>query len=298
MTTHSMIHKALQYIESHLEEELRLEQIAAAAGFSMYHFHRLFQEQIGMTTADYIRCRRLALGAAMLMHTNEEVLHIALQCRFQSQEAFTRAFKKLYHLPPGRYRKLMASVMQKRDDKGECENMERQEVKGWLLSGSDPSRYEMGTDRKQVHTGQVSGYLKSVTASTAEQFATMMQQFRADKCRGERVRLSAFIRTEDVKYFAGLWMRIDNASGDTLQFDNMSDRPIVGSHTWNQYSCVLDVPEDSATISFGVLLTGSGKVWMDGFAFEKVDRRVASTNMGMSTPLLDEPTNLNFEATV
>ncbi|MFD0960821.1 helix-turn-helix domain-containing protein [Paenibacillus chungangensis] len=294
-----MIHKALQYIESHLGEELRLEHIAAAAGFSMYHFHRLFQEQIGMTTADYIRSRRLALGAAMLMHTDEEVLHIALQCRFQSQEAFTRAFKKLYQLPPGRYRKLMASVTaQKKEYKGECEKMEKQNVTGWLLSGSDPSRYEMGTDRQHVHMGQVSGYLKSLSATTAEQFATMMQQFRADKYRGERVKLSAFIRTEDVKCFAGLWMRVDNAAGDTLQFDNMSDRPIVGNHTWNQYSCVLDVPEDSATISFGVLLTGSGKVWMDGFAFEKVDRRVASTNMGMSAELLDEPTNLNFEATV
>ncbi|MCR2807894.1 AraC family transcriptional regulator [Paenibacillus sp. SCIV0701] len=291
-----MIYQALGYIEAHLEEELKLEDAAAAAGFSMYHFHRIFLQQVGMSVTDYIRSRRLAGASALLLYTSEDIIQIAFRCRFESQEAFTRAFKKEYGMPPGRYRKLMGSVQQTKGRREEMENMSEQgKVKGWILSGSDPSHYEMGIDRETVHMGKVSGYLRSVSATSETQFATMMQQFKADKYKGERIKLSAFIQAEKVGHFAGLWMRVDNAAGDTLQFDNMSDRPIQGTLPWNLYSIVLDVPAASESISFGVLLTGQGKVWMDGFTFETVDKRTPSTNMQIGGELRDEPENLSFE---
>ncbi len=153
----------------------------------------------------------------------------------------------------------------------------------------------MGIDREIVHQGKVSGYLRSGTVESVSEFATMMQQFKADKYRGTRLRLSCFIKTRDVQHYAGLWMRIDSASEDVLQFDNMSNRPISGTSEWNHYAVVLDVPEQSATIAFGVLLSGPGQVWVDRFAFEKVDLSVESTNMETSSMLLDEPINLSFE---
>ncbi|GKU78159.1 helix-turn-helix domain-containing protein [Paenibacillus sp. L3-i20] len=295
MKYHPMINQAIGYIETHLEEELTLEDVAAAAGFSMYHFHRIFQQQVGMSVIDYVRCRRLAGAAALLLHSTEDILQIAIQCKFESQEAFTRAFKKVYNLPPGRYRKLIMNLNGQMYKEVQTMSSKKQGIKGWILSGCNPADYVMGIDRENVHMGKVSGYLKSMTAVSADQFATMMQQFKADKFKGERIKLSAFIQSEDVEYFAGLWMRVDNSTGDTLQFDNMSDRPIVGTRAWNLYSIVLDVPAGSDLISFGVLLTGKGKVWMDGFTFEKVDKRTESTNMQMSSDLMDEPTNLSFE---
>lgn len=296
MSYHPQIVQALQYIETHLEEGMTLEDVAAAADFSMYHFHRIFQKQIGLTVAEYIRSRRLACASALLIYSTEDIIGIAFKCRFESQEAFTRAFKKEYGMPPGRYRKVMGAIRPGAANREERSAMiEQGTVKGWILSGSDPSHYEMGIDRETVHMGMVSGYLKSVAATSETQFATIMQQFKSDKYKGKRIRLSAFIKAENVEHFAGLWMRVDNAEGDTLQFDNMGNRPINGSAHWQHYSVVLDVPSNSASISFGVLLTGRGKVWMDGFSFETVDHRTPSTNMQLGAELRDEPENLSFE---
>lgn len=60
-----------------------------------------------------------------------------------------------------------------------------EKVKGWFISGSHPYHYEMGTDQINIHQGRASGYLKSTTVQEQEEFATMMQQFKADKYRGK-----------------------------------------------------------------------------------------------------------------
>ncbi|WP_050183545.1 helix-turn-helix domain-containing protein [Domibacillus robiginosus] len=284
------IQQSMHWIESHLNETLTVEEIAAAAGFSMYHFHRIFQTEVGMSPAAYVKIRRLAHAAAALLHTNERILDIALFYRFESQEVFTRVFKRAYGLPPGRYRKTMRQIIQKEEGK----KMEQQ-MDGWFLSGSHPFNYEMGVDRKVVHTGKASGYLSSKTVQDPGEFATMMQQFKADRYRGKRLKLSCFIQTQNVEGFAGLWMRIDSASDDVLQFDNMSNRPIKGTTTWNHYTVVLDVPENSAVIAFGVLLSGGGRVFVDQFSFEEVDEKTESTAINIEGFLADEPVNLSFE---
>lgn len=170
-----------------------------------------------------------------------------------------------------------------------------QKVKGWFLSGSDPFNYEMGIDLEVVHQGKASGYLKSKTVLDSTNFATMMQQFKADKFLGKRIRLSGFIKTKDVETFSGMWMRVDDTNEDVLQFDNMSNRPIKGTTNWNRYSIVLDVPPESAVISFGIILSGKGHVWVDQLKFEEVDDSVATTNLEVQPELLDGPVNLSFE---
>jgi AraC-like DNA-binding protein len=287
-----ILQKAINYIEDNLHESLTLENIASYAGFSKYHFLRIFQKETGMTVGDYVRIRRLASAASMLLYTDESIINIAYHFRFGTQESFTRAFKKVYHMPPGQYRRVMSSIINKNGGK----NMKQQQkIKGWFLSGSHPFNYEMGIDTKEVHQGKCSGYLKSVTVQSADEFATMMQQFKAEKFLGKRVKLSAFVKTKNVEGFCGLWMRVDNALNDVLQFDNMSDRPIVKDTNWNLYSIVLDVPENSALISFGVLLSGKGHVWVDQFKFEEVDKSVPTTNLEIAYDVLDEPINLSFE---
>ena len=168
-------------------------------------------------------------------------------------------------------------------------------LKGWNLSGSHPFNYKMGIDRETFHKGQASGYLKSVTEESKEEFATMMQQFKAENYLGKRMKLSGFIKSKDVDGFCGLWMRVDNALHDVLQFDNMGNRPIVNDTEWNHYYIVLDVPENSAIISFGVLLSGRGKVWIDELEFEEVSKDTPTTNIDYGCDLLDGPANLSFE---
>ncbi|MCO4852141.1 helix-turn-helix domain-containing protein [Bacillus vallismortis] len=284
------VQKTIDWIESNLHEQIASEDIVNVSGFSKFHFHRIFQKEVGMSVASYIRLRRLAKAAAALIYTDFRIMDIALYYQFESQESFTRTFKKLYHMPPGTYRTFMKQLTSKKEESRMGEKM-----KGWLLNGSHPFQYEMGVDRENVHQGKASGYLKSTMVQGNGEFATMMQQFKADRYLGKRLRLSSFIKTKGVQHFSSLWMRVDSAADDVLQFDNMSNRPITGTTNWNHYAIVLDVPENSAVISFGVLLSGPGQMWMDHVVFEEVDESVPSTNLEMPGELLDEPINLSFE---
>lgn len=285
-----IINNTIAYIEERLHEPLIIADIADQAGFSKFHFHRIFSAAIGLSITDYIRMRRLANASTALLYSDERIIDIALLYHFESQEAFTRAFKRYYHLPPGQYRKLMTSVLKNKE-----EYKMKNEVKGWFLSGTDQFNYEMGIDHEIVHQGKASGYLKSKTVLDESSFSTMMQQFKADKFRGQRIKLSCFLKTKDVQSFSSMWMRVDNTDGDVVQFDNMSNRSISGSTNWNRYSIVLDIPENSSIIAFGVILSGQGHVWMDQFTFEEVDESVETTNLENHSELLDEPLNLSFE---
>ncbi|MEK4299930.1 AraC family transcriptional regulator [Oceanobacillus sp. FSL W8-0428] len=278
------------YIEEHLHESLTLEDIARQSNFSKFHFHRIFQSSAGMTITEYIRMRRLANASVALLYSNERILDIALYYQFESQESFTRAFKKIYKLPPGQYRRLMSDVIKNKE-----ESYMETKIKGWFLSGSDPFSYEMGVDHEIVHQGKASGYLKSKTVLDSTNFATMMQAFKANQFVDKRIRLSCFIRTKDVETYAGMWMRVDDTMEDVVQFDNMSNRPIKGTTNWNRYSIVLDVPEKSAVISFGIILSGQGTVWSDQFTFEEVDENTPATNLEIQGELQDKPVNLSFE---
>ncbi|KAA9022309.1 helix-turn-helix transcriptional regulator [Niallia endozanthoxylica] len=293
MSYSPIIQKTIEYIEQNLHEELSLESVAQFAGFSKYHYHRIFQKEVGVTASEYIRYRRIANSANLLLYTDEKIIDIALYYGFETQESFTRSFKKYYQLPPGQYRKIMGKLTIQREETKL--NHEQLSLKGWILSGTHPFNYKMGIDRETFHKGKASGFLKSVTVQSQGEFATMMQQFKAEKYLGKRLKLSGFIKSKDVDGFCGFWMRVDDALGDVLQFDNMSDRPITGDSEWNHYSIVLDVPKNSAVIAFGVLLSGNGQVWMDELSFEEVDNRTPTTNLDLSKELLDEPVNLSFE---
>ncbi|MEF2247089.1 MULTISPECIES: AraC family transcriptional regulator [unclassified Paenibacillus] len=287
------VQRAIQYMENRLTYKMTLEEIAAHVGFSAFHFHRLFRSTVGMNIGDYLRNRRLCQASRLLLHTEESILNISLDCHFESQEAFTRAFKKIYGMPPGRYRSIFR--LHNEIIKGENAMHTSSPIKDWFLSGSHPHEYEIGIDRDIVHLGKSSGFLRAICPQDADSFATLMQQFNAEKFVGRRMKFSGFVRTSDVTAFCGLWMRVDNSYSDVLQFDNMNNRKIIGNTNWNHYAIVLDIPEKSATISIGVLLMGSGKVWVDSFQFEEVDTSVPTTNLEFDFKILDEPSNLSFE---
>jgi len=286
-----VIQKAIAYMESHLAEEITIEELSKHAGYSPFHFHRVFQSITGMSIASYVKKRRMAYAASDLANTNQRILDIALHYRFSSQEAFTRAFQRLYQMSPAKYRKYARKAILLKEE----ETVEQPLLpKGWIAAGSDPQDYEMGVDYMNAHQGRASGYLASKHDS-ARGFATMMQTFKAISYKETRLRLSGFIKTEDVINWAAVWMRVDGEYEEILAFDNMKNRPIKGTTNWNMYSIVLDVPEDSTTISFGVLLSGKGKVWIDGLAFETVDQSIPLTSEPYGQTLPDEPLNLHFE---
>lgn len=165
---------------------------------------------------------------------------------------------------------------------------------GWFRAGSHPKEYEMTVDRAVTHGGKASALLKSITPQTSG-FGTLMQTFKADTFRGQRVRMSGYVRAKEVGDWAGLWMRVDGPKNEPLAFDNMQQRAVKGTRDWQKYEIVLDVPEPAGQIAFGLLLTGKGQVWMDDLKFEVVGKNVPTTGGGLQQPGPEGPKNLDFE---
>jgi AraC family transcriptional regulator len=91
---------ALDYMESKMTEPLRIEDIAAVAFVSPFHFQRMFSMLTGVTVADYIRKRRLTLAAQELAISKIRVLDVALKYGYDSPESFAKAFRKAHGVSP------------------------------------------------------------------------------------------------------------------------------------------------------------------------------------------------------
>ncbi len=285
------IQTAIDYIEVNLCEELTLDEISKAAGFSKFYFHRIFQKEVGISLYDYIRKRRLAGAASALLNTNAPILDIALNYRFESQESFTRAFKAIYQLPPGRYRSAMKDLIQ-----GGINMNNQNEIKNWIITGSAPEKYKIKIDTDIYHMGSKSATIRSLADEFSNgEFATIMQQISAKNYAGKRMRFSGFVKTRDVEGWCGLWFRIDDALGTTLKLDNMQSRPVTGTTEWNHYACVLDIPENGAIINIGMLLYGKGQAWLDNVSFQEVDKNTPTTEFAPEEVFPDHLLNPSFE---
>ncbi|MCC7530485.1 MAG: AraC family transcriptional regulator [Candidatus Melainabacteria bacterium] len=106
--------KAINFIEERLEQPLDVKQVSGHIGFSEYYFHRMFQSVLGESVAEYVRKRRLSEAARKMLARDEKLIEIALSCGYDSQEAFTRAFKSMFGMTPGRLRKLGMMPLEKK----------------------------------------------------------------------------------------------------------------------------------------------------------------------------------------
>lgn len=143
--------------------------------------------------------------------------------------------------------------------------------------------FEVGVDRSIAHWGKASTYIKSKPQATETSHATIGQRIKADAYRGKRVRLSGFLKTASVTGRARLWIRIDSEKG-ILGQDAMNDRALKGTNDWSKLEIVLDVPEDSAGVIFGLRLNGAGQVWMDDLRWESVESSVSTTRPNNGKP--------------
>lgn len=164
---------------------------------------------------------------------------------------------------------------------------------GWFIAGSEPNSYEMGIANGKGRNEGNAATIKS-TASKVKGFGTLMQQVEPGKYLGKRIKMTGFVKTENVDRWSGLWLRIDKEGSDEpLSFDNMYDRPIKGTTDWKKYEIELDVPLNASLIAFGALLDGKGQIWFDNIQFEVVSD--IKSQMKKSKQTLNQPTNLDFE---
>ena len=99
------IKKALNYIENNLQEDIDLSAIAKEAGYSLYHFHRIFKGIVGDSMKDYVRKRRFTEAAKELVYTNKSIVEIGIKYGYESREGFSRAFEKVYGRNPSEVRR-------------------------------------------------------------------------------------------------------------------------------------------------------------------------------------------------
>ncbi|WP_431223847.1 helix-turn-helix domain-containing protein [Serratia sp. L9] len=105
MHQENVISQLLAWIEQSLDQPLTLDHIAARSGYSKWHLQRMFKQLTGQVLGTYARRRRLTAAARELRLTSATVACIADKYQFDSQQTFTRGFKKQFGLPPAAYRR-------------------------------------------------------------------------------------------------------------------------------------------------------------------------------------------------
>jgi AraC family transcriptional regulator len=93
------------YINEHLAKNLSLEEIAAIAQISQYHFLRLFKQSMGITLHQYILKCRVEKAKYLLQHSQLSVADIAIRVGFCDQSHLTRLFKRIVGVPPKQFLK-------------------------------------------------------------------------------------------------------------------------------------------------------------------------------------------------
>jgi erythromycin esterase-like protein len=137
------------------------------------------------------------------------------------------------------------------------------------------------------YLGAVDSSWSMVTrAHGAAGFDTATGAFPVADAAGHHIEYSGLIRTRAVTGFAGLWWRGNTKEQKVAAFSNMADQSIRGTRDWARYSLALDVPANTASINFGMLLSGKGTAWFDSLAIT-IDGKPWTEQGGLDLTLED-----------
>ena len=104
--TPECIEDVMRYIREHINEPLNREMLAAVAGFSVPHFHRVFTVHVGESAASYVRRLRLERAGRKLRMGAVNITEVALAAGYDTHAAFSKAFKQQFSLSPREFRQL------------------------------------------------------------------------------------------------------------------------------------------------------------------------------------------------
>ncbi|MED5632838.1 helix-turn-helix domain-containing protein [Enterobacter hormaechei] len=110
MVYHNHMHSLLAWIDENIHANLKIDDVATKSGYSKWHLQRVFSFYTGMSLGQYIRIKKIMLAAQDLLCTSETVLDISIKYGYDSQQSFTRTFRRHYSMPPARYRRTMISL--------------------------------------------------------------------------------------------------------------------------------------------------------------------------------------------
>jgi len=100
------VEEVISYINKHFTENITIADLAEKAGFSQYHFIRIFKKETGMTPYEYIINIRINTAKYLLRNSQLSVKDICFSTGFSSESVFCNAFKKRLGITPTEYRTL------------------------------------------------------------------------------------------------------------------------------------------------------------------------------------------------
>lgn len=122
------IHRVEDYIESNLYRSLLLDELASVAGFSKFHFHRIFRGIVHESLLQFINRIKVERAASFLLHRPEmTVTDIAYHCGFSDSAVFSRAFKNYYDVSPTEFK----NSKNRKDQNGSPQYNENVSNIGW-----------------------------------------------------------------------------------------------------------------------------------------------------------------------
>jgi hypothetical protein len=146
---------------------------------------------------------------------------------------------------------------------------------------------EVDTNTRRTPDSAPAGHIKSLIPKVPKNgdytdlhsiLAQRLYVSPVNKIRGRRIRVSGWIKTNDVRECAGMMLLAYDANGDSLLVaDTTCDRPIHGTTDWQNYQIVADIPQETTKIVLGPRLFCTGEIWADDFTVEVVGNDVPVT---------------------
>lgn len=106
------LQKSIDFIEENVKQQITIDECANAAGFSKYHYYRLFGMYVGISVMDYVRKRKLAY-AMYDVCKGKRILDIAVDFNYSSERSFGRAFHQEFGSNPSNFRGVNYSITNK-----------------------------------------------------------------------------------------------------------------------------------------------------------------------------------------
>ncbi|MFG6117827.1 GyrI-like domain-containing protein [Thalassobacillus sp. B23F22_16] len=132
MTWVESLHRAIDYMEDHLLEDISVSSIAEQANVSVFHFQRIFSMLTDTSVGEYLRRRRLTLAAEELNRTESRIIDIAYKYGYETPEAFSKAFRRQHGVTPSKAR----------THSGKLQSYNRLVIQV-SLKGAEPMQYKM-----------------------------------------------------------------------------------------------------------------------------------------------------------
>lgn len=96
--------QVLDYIDAHLDRNIKLKNLAQLLDMSQFYFSRLFKQSIGLAPYQYLIQQRVERAKKLLKQTDRSIVDIALDCGFNSHSHLSKQFRQLTGMTPKAYR--------------------------------------------------------------------------------------------------------------------------------------------------------------------------------------------------